>query len=182
MRIGVYGGSFNPPHIGHAMVAAWLRWADQVDEVWLVPTYDHAFGKQLARFDLRMQLCEALARMVGPWVRVSAIEAELPAPSYTIDTLTMLAARHPDDRFRLVVGSDVLPDTPRWKRWDAIQSAFDPIVVGRQGYEDVPGRPSFPRISSTQIRERLARGEDVSDLVPAPVLALLPAGTFSRGS
>lgn len=178
MRIGVYGGSFNPPHIGHAMVTAWLRWADLVDEVWMVPTYDHAFGKQLARFDLRMQLCEAMARMVGPWVRVCPIEAELPAPSYTIDTLTMLAARNPDDRFRLVVGADVLPETPRWKRWNAIEAQFDPIVVGRLGHGSVEGRPSFPEISSTEIRARLAAGEDVSHLVPAPVLALLPPGTF----
>ncbi|HMV67690.1 MAG TPA: nicotinate-nicotinamide nucleotide adenylyltransferase [Myxococcota bacterium] len=175
MRIGVYGGSFHPPHVGHGLVAAWLGWTRRVDEVWLVPVGGHAFGKELAPFADRVRWCEALAAEVGPWVRVSAIEGQLPVPSYTVQTLDALAARHPEHGFQLVIGADILPDVPRWRDWGRIERAYPPIVVGRGGYPDVPGSPTFPAVSSTAIRAALARGEPVDHLVPAAVRALLPA-------
>jgi nicotinate-nucleotide adenylyltransferase len=124
MRIAVYGGSFNPPHVGHAMVAAWLRWTDRVDEVWLLPAYAHPFDKELAPFERRVSMCRALAVSVGPWVRVEPIERDLPVPSYTVDTLEVLAARHREKNLRLVVGSDVLSSTSQWKDWDRILRLF----------------------------------------------------------
>lgn len=175
MQVGVYGGSFHPPHVGHAMVAAWLRWTDQVDEVWLVPAAEHAFGKALAPFDHRLRWCRALAGTVGPFVRVLDVEGRREGPSYTLDTLDALAAAHPDARLRLVVGADVLPETPRWKGWGTITARYAPIVVGRVGYPEVPGAPVFPGVSSTAIRAALASGEDVSALVPAAVLRELRA-------
>lgn len=173
MRVGVFGGSFHPPHMGHALVAAWLRWADRVDEVWLVPTYAHPFGKVLAPFDQRLVWCEALARTVGPFVRVEPIERELGGTSFTIDTLDALAARHPEHAFRLVVGADILADAPRWRAWARIEAAYPPVVVGRVGHPDVPGAPAFPAVSSTEVRAALAAGEDVSHLVPVAVLEAL---------
>ncbi|MEZ4321409.1 MAG: nicotinate-nicotinamide nucleotide adenylyltransferase [Myxococcota bacterium] len=172
-RVAVYGGSFNPPHVGHAMVAAWLRWTDRVDEVWLVPTFDHAFGKVLLPFDLRVELCTALAETVGPWVLTNPIEQDLPVPSYTVDTLGVLAKRHPNHRFHLVVGADVLPETPRWKAWSTIEERFAPIVVGRGGYPDVSGAPTFPTVSSTAIRDALVQGAPIDGLVPTRVLQIL---------
>jgi nicotinate-nucleotide adenylyltransferase len=170
MRVGVYGGSFNPPHVGHAMVASWLRWTDQVDEVWLVPAREHAFGKELAPWEARLELCQALATTLGPWARVDAIEGERGGPSYTVDTLRALSARHPGHTFRLVVGSDNLEAAPRWRAWDEIVRAWPPIVAGRVGSPVVDGVPSFPDVSSTLVRARMGRGEDVSALVPASVL------------
>lgn len=178
MRVAVYGGSFNPPHVGHAMVAAWLGWTDQVDEVWLLPTYAHAFGKDLLPFPRRLQLCGALASAVGPWVRVSDVEQTLDGVSYTVDTLRHLADAHPDRTFRLCVGSDVLPETPRWKEWSAIEAEFDPIVVGRAGYAEVEGAPSFPGVSSTAVRRTLASGGSVEGLVPAAVRRLIQPGDY----
>lgn len=173
MVVGVYGGSFNPPHVGHAMVAAWLGWTARVDEVWLVPTWQHAFEKKLAPWDARVAACEALAAAVGPHVRVSTIEAALPSPSYTVQTLDALAAAHPEHRFRLVVGSDVLVQ-PAWKDWPRIEAHYAPILVGRGGYAPIPGSPSFPEVSSSEIRERLERGEDVGHLVMRGVLDVWP--------
>ncbi len=174
MRVAVYGGSFHPPHVGHAMVAAWLGWTRAVDEVWLVPVGAHAFGKALPPHAVRMAWCEALAADVGPWVRACAIEGGMPTPSYTIDTLDRLAALHPGYRFQLVVGSDVLADTPRWRQWDRIQAEYAPIIVSRGGYE-LPGvAPVFPEISSTAVRAALAEGGSVEALVPGRVLDLLP--------
>lgn len=171
MQIAVYGGSFNPPHVGHAMVAAWLRWTKQVDSVWLVPAFDHAFSKELAPFDVRMRACLALASLVD--AHVSPIESTLPKPSYTWNTLCVLRERHPEHRFRLVVGADTLNDTDAWHRWADIELEFKPIVVGRGGYPPVPGAPTFPEVSSTHIRALLAEGKPVDHLVPASVLAVL---------
>jgi len=178
MRVAVYGGSFNPPHVGHGMVAAWLRWTDRADEVWLLPSYSHPFGRDLAPFGRRLVLCQGLAQSVGPFVRVVPIESELPTPSYTWHVLEALAERHPDHLFRLVVGADVLEHTDEWHRWDDIVTRYDPIRVGRQGYPTPPGAVDFPGISSTDIRGRVARGEPIDHLVPAPVAAEL--GTLYR--
>lgn len=173
MRVAVYGGSFSPPHVGHALVAAWLRWSGRADQVWLVPTFKHAFGKPIAPFDARLRWCGALAATVGDGVSVSDIEAHLQGTSYTLHTLDALAAAHPEHSFRLVVGADVLPDTARWHAWDQIVARYPPIVVGRAGWPDVPGVPTFPAVSSTQVRAALAAGEDVSAWVPAAVLAAM---------
>lgn len=173
MKIAVFGGSFNPPHVGHAMVAAWIRWTGRADQVWLVPVFQHAFGKALTPFEERLVWCRALAQDVGPWVRVTTIEEELPVPSYSIDTLTALQERHPEHTFRLVVGSDILDETHKWKRWEEIEQRFSPIIVGRQGHADVEGTLSFPGVSSTEVRERLARGMSVDHLLGSEVARLV---------
>lgn len=172
MQVAVYGGSFNPPHVGHAMVASWLLWTEQVDEVWLLPAYAHPFAKELAPYERRVAMCEALAELLGPWVAVSTIESKLPVPSYTIDTLRRLASDHPQHRFRLVLGADNSADLPKWRSWEAISSGFAPIVVGRHGWPTPEGAVDFPDVSSTEVRRRLASGESVGHLVPAAVLRL----------
>lgn len=177
MRIAVYGGSFNPPHAAHAMVAAWLLWTDQVDEVWLVPVYQHAFegthDKTLAGFSERLAWTRAMAQDVDARIQVLDVEAHLPVPSFTIDTLNHLASAHPDHTFRLVVGADVLDQVDNWKDWSDISQRFTPIVVGRAGSPPIDGGPVFPGISSTEIRERLAAGQGVEGLVTASVATLL---------
>ncbi len=171
MRVAVYGGSFNPPHLGHGLVAAWLRWSGRADAVWLLPTFAHPFGKVLAPWAERLALCESLARVVGPFVHVCPVEADLPMPSFTIDTLDALAGRHPEHRFRFVVGADVVPETPKWRRWDDIQTHYSPIVVGRQGWPTPPGAVDFPGVSSTEVRARAAAGESIDHLVTATSVA-----------
>jgi nicotinate-nucleotide adenylyltransferase len=175
VRIGVYGGSFNPPHVGHAMVAGWLRWTDRVDAVLLVPTFAHAFGKTLAPFELRVRMCEALCVDLGPWAGVSRIEAELGGTSYTVRTLDALTRARPDDRLQLVIGADVLPQTPLWREWERIAREYAPIVVGRAGHPPVTDAPDFPSVSSTDIRERLSNGGPVDHLVPASVRRVIHA-------
>lgn len=170
--IAVYGGSFNPPHVGHGLVASWVLWTGQADEVWLLPSHSHPFRKRSAPFDRRVAMCEALAALLGPAVSVSTIEAELPAPHYTFDVLTELSARHPAQRFRLVAGADVVDDLPKWHRWRDLAERYDPLIVGRQGYPTPPGTLDMPGVSSTAIRAALAAGDSVDHLVPASVLAL----------
>ena len=111
---------------------------------------------------------------MSPALEVLALERELPVPSFTIDTLQWLQKEHPDKRFRLLVGADILEQTEAWKDWEGIARDFDPLVVGRAGFGEVPGVPTFPELASTTLRERLSRGESVDALVTARVAALLP--------
>ena len=179
MRVAVYGGSFNPPHVAHAMVASWLLWTGQAEEVWLVPVYRHAFealqSKRLADFALRHRWCEAMAEDIGPCVRVSRIEAELPVPSFTRETLDALSLRHPEHSFRLVVGADVLDEVHLWRDWAGIVARYAPITVGRAGHPRPPGYEGvdFPEVSSTELRARHAEGRPLDHLLTARVAALL---------
>jgi nicotinate-nucleotide adenylyltransferase len=161
------------------MVAAWLRWCELVDEVWLVPTPSHPFAKELADYSLRVSMCEALADAVGAWVQVSTIESKLEKPNYTISTLRALNHEFPEYRFRLVVGADTIPEWPKWREWEQIEGNYSPIVVGRQGYPTPKGAVDFPNISSTEVRERMRAGLGVDHLVPSGVLELLE-GVYSK--
>lgn len=154
------------------MVASWVLWTELADEVWLMPTFAHAFSKKLVPFEDRLAMLEALCAALPRGAKVNPLERTLPAPSYTVDTLDALAKLHPEHSFHLVCGSDTLDDTDDWKDWDRIARDYTPIIAGRAGFRELPGAPSFPGVSSTEVRRRLAAGEDVSKLVPAGVLRI----------
>jgi nicotinate-nucleotide adenylyltransferase len=169
--IALLGGSFNPPHVAHMMAAYWTLATQPVAEVWLLPSWRHPFGKALAPFDDRVRMCELAARGVRG-VGVCTAEAELaddPLVGKTARTLEHLAGKHPTYDFSLVIGADILPDTAKWYRWDRVRELARIVVVGREGYPPVAGAPSLPAVSSTEIRARLARGEEVAGLVPRAV-------------
>lgn len=171
-EIALLGGSFNPPHVAHVMAAWWALATQGVREVWLLPSFRHPFGKVLAPFEDRVRMCElAVAAIRGAHVCTAEAElAEDPLCGKTVRTLTHLREKHPDLDFALVVGADILPDTPKWYRWDRVQALARVVVVGRQGWPEVAGAPSLPAISSTEVRRRLAAGEDVSALLPRRVV------------
>lgn len=171
-EVALLGGSFNPPHVAHLMAAWWTLATQGVSEVWLLPAYRHPFGKQLEAFQDRVRMCRlAAASLRG--VHVCTAEAELaddPLVGKTVRTLEHLQAKHPTFRFALVVGADVLAETDKWYRFDRVRELARLIVVGRAGHPDGAGAPALPPISSTEVREKLGRGEDVSALVPRKVL------------
>jgi nicotinate-nucleotide adenylyltransferase len=172
-RVAILGGSFNPPHVAHLMAAYWTLATQDVREVWLLPSWRHPFGKALAPFEDRVAMCELAARALRG-VAVCTAERDLaadPLVGKTARTLEHLVAKHPTHDFSLVVGADVLPDTGKWYRWERVTELARIVVVGREGYPPVPGAPSLPAVSSTEIRARIARGEDVSGLVPRKVRA-----------
>ena len=175
-EIALLGGSFNPPHVGHLMAAWYLLATEPVAEVWLLPSFRHPFGKPLAPFEDRVRMCELAAASIRG-AHVCTAEAELagdPLCGKTVRTLEHLRAKHPDRAFALAVGSDILPETPQWYRWDRVRELARVVVVGRQGHaEGAEGRPLLPGVSSTEVRARLSRGEDVSRLVPRKVIAYL---------
>jgi nicotinate-nucleotide adenylyltransferase len=173
-EIALLGGSFNPPHAGHAMAAWWALATQGVREVWLLPSWRHPFGKELAPWADRVRMCElAITQLRGAHV-CTAEEAlrDDPLCGRTARTLEYLVEKHPERRFALLVGADILADTPRWYRWDRVTELARVVVVGRQGYPGGEG-PALPAISSSEIRERLAQGQPVEGLVPRAVLAHL---------
>ncbi len=168
--IAVYGGSFDPPHVAHTLLVAYVLATADVDRVLVVPTATHPFAKRLCGFEDRVRMCE-LAMADLQRVRISTIEGELPAPSLTLRTLEALAARHTGASLRLVLGSDLLLETAKWHNFSRIEALAKPIIVERQGYER-PGAtaPALPNVSSTEVRRRLRSGESTQGLL-APRVA-----------
>ncbi|MEM9457280.1 MAG: DUF2520 domain-containing protein [Myxococcota bacterium] len=178
--LGVFGGAFDPPHIGHAMVPAYLRLRGLADRVLVVPCADHPLGKELSPMPQRLALTRAAMAIHGECVVVSDIEARLMArhggPSHTLRMLEAVQAEHPDMVVRLVVGSDILREVDQWHRWDEIERRFGPIVVPRSGHGDLVG--ALPLVSSTQVRTWLHKGgpkaeEGLRRALPAAVLRRL---------
>lgn len=172
MRIALFGGSFDPPHVGHFLAAGYVLATADVDRVWLMPVHRHPFGKRMAAFEHRVEMCRRMAGLFSGGVEVSRVEEEVPGEGRTVDTLEYLAAKHPSYRFHLVIGSDVLKDAPLWKRFDRVVALAPPILLARGGHPHPEARgPVLPEVSSTEVRARLASGEDPEELVTRPVLS-----------
>jgi nicotinate-nucleotide adenylyltransferase len=172
MRVAIFGGSFNPPHLAHQMAALYVLETAAVDELWIVPAFQHPFGKTLAPFADRLAMCERAAAALGPRVRVVAIERELGAESYTLRTVRRLQQDFPAHTFSLVIGADLVPEVPSWHSGAELQQTVPFLIVGRAGFTaEGPGnRVALPRISSTEVRAALVAGRAVEGLVPRSVL------------
>lgn len=188
-RVALFGGSFNPPHIAHALVALYVRETQPVDEVWFVPVYAHAFGKDLAPYEDRIAMCELVARSLGPGVRVSRAEQELAAKpgftvSRTLDLLIHLEQQDPSRTYRNVIGADILGETHKWYRWDDVVAKAPLIAIGRSGHAAPPGSimtgVTMPEISATRVRDLLRAGdlETASQLLPREVLRYIAEHTL----
>jgi nicotinate-nucleotide adenylyltransferase len=189
-RIALFGGSFNPPHAAHQLVALYVLETCDVDELWFVPTFAHPFGKPLVAFEHRVAMCELAAAPLGARARVSRAEEKLAqqpgfVSSRTLELVDMLLADTPGATFRLVVGADILGETHKWYRFSELVQRAPLLVVGRSGYELPAGAHEtgvvMPEISATRIRERLAaRDPAVASLVPREVLRYIDAhGLYS---
>ena len=179
MRIGLFGGSFNPIHYGHIRLARQLLALAALDEVWFVVSPQNPLKQQndLLDDDLRLQMVEmALQREKG--LRACDIEFRLPRPSYTWNTLQTLRQEHPGDEFTLLIGGDNWERFPLWYRADDIVRDYNIVVYPRTG-SDIDERRLPPtvrivrtrriNISSTMIRQRIALGQTLSRLVPKVV-------------
>lgn len=190
MVIGIYGGSFDPIHTGHAIVANFVAQCGVVDEVWLTVSRRNPLKPQstVAGEEQRAAMARIVARKCKN-VRVSEIEFQLPTPSYTIDTLRELRRIHPEHEFRIIIGSDSLEGFHRWKESDAIRKEFGVIVYPRPGYplrgeepggiKYLTGAPEFS-VSSSLIREYVASGWDINYFVPTDVCEYITENKLYR--
>lgn len=181
MRIGIFGGSFDPIHIGHAIIAQHVIGCGAVDRLWFVvsPVNPLKVDKERNVADTdRLRMVEMVSRpMEG--VETSAFEFTMPKPSYTIDTLNALQAKFPDDEFYLVIGGDNWEVFGKWRNSEEILAKYHILVYPRLGHdvvipEDLRDRVQLVdapiiELSSTQIRERLRRGDSVRYYVPDEV-------------
>lgn len=180
MRIGIYSGSFDPIHTGHAILANHIARSGMVDEVWILVTPHNPIKSHeaVASDADRMEMARIVAaRSEG--VRASDFELLLPRPTYSYRTLRALAEAYPEHRFSIIVGADNYATFNRWRDADLIRSEFGIIVYPRPGADidadALPPNVSYaadaPRveISSTAVRELLSEGRSVDFLVPCPV-------------
>jgi nicotinate-nucleotide adenylyltransferase len=160
MKVAVYGGSFDPPHVAHRLTADYVLSIENFERLIVLPVHQHAFGKKLASFEDRLELCRRGFEGL-PGVEVSALEAELPAPNYTERTLQALLERNPGFELRLVLGSDVLAETAGWHDFGRVSVLAPPFVLNRIGHERPElGPPVLPDVSSTRVRELLGRRDE----------------------
>jgi nicotinate-nucleotide adenylyltransferase len=177
--LAVYGGSFDPPHVAHTLVCAYVLSAHAVDRVLVVPTAQHAFNKPLSPFPHRLRMCEIAMRDLAR-VEVSAVEGNLPTPSLTLRTLEQLQREHPDARLRLVIGSDLLAETASWYEFDRVRALAPELIVQRAGAVTDASQPALPDVSSTEIRRRLRADLPTDGLLDPAVAAYARAQALYR--
>ena len=166
-RIAIYGGAFNPPHLAHLFVIQYLLTHEEIDQVWVMPSARHAFGKHMAPF---MARCQMLQHVLEGYTQVSISRFEYENKNLsgrTYDTLDALSTRYPHCDFTLVIGADNLTESHRWHRFNDLIQRWQLIVLGRPGHEDsfrliehLPQHhrgPTLPSISSSELRDVLAK-------------------------
>lgn len=177
-KTGIFGGSFNPIHNGHIMLARLLCEAAGLDEVWLMVSPQNPLKRQtdLLDDDLRLQMAR-LALTDETLIKASDYEFHLPRPSYTWNTLQALEQDYPDREFILMIGGDNWHHFHRWYCADRILERYRLVVYPRRGSQlgTVPPNVQVVNadlldISSTDIRQRVRHGLSVAGMVPDNIL------------
>ena len=191
MRLGIFGGTFDPVHFGHLALAEECLAAANLDELWLVPAASppHKCGKKLSRFDQRKEMLE-LAIAGNEKFKVEPMEADRPGPSFTIDTLEEIQKRKPNDELFLIIGGDSALEFSTWKDPAKIASLATIIVRIRPGFSmpteqefisrlgkelGVPPKvifvagPPFLDVSSSLLKERVSNNKSIRYLLPRAV-------------
>lgn len=177
-RVGILGGSFNPVHIGHLMVASYVCQVTPLDEVWLSlsPANPLKSGLSGASDNDRLAMLK-IAVEGADSLKVCDAELSLPRPSYTLTLLDSLAGQYPDCNFRLIIGSDNWLLFNKWRNPEVIRRKYGVIVYPRPGYEiseDLPQNVELidsptVNISSTFAREAIKHGIDMNYFLPSGV-------------
>ena len=183
-QVTLFGGGFNPPHMAHLFTVTYLLSRHDVDEIWLLPAYKHAFDKALQPFAERVMLLRKLFAK-HERVKICEIEAEQNLSGKTFDTLERLSELYPDNQFSLSIGSDNLAVADRWYRFDELITRWRLIVMLRPGFELSQSKveldqkhevwpANLPAVSSSQIRQTLAQINNEPDWSKEP-LSWLPS-------
>ena len=185
VRVGLLGGTFNPPHIGHLVCAMHALAGLELERVLLVPVHEppHKAAESDPGVEHRVELCRR-AVAGNDQLDVSLVDAEVPGPSFTVDTLSRLHDRCPGDQLTFIVGGDMAFSLPTWREPEAILELAALGVAEREGVRraDIAERLSdlgtenvrffdMPRldISSSQIRRMVSGGQPIRYLVPDAV-------------
>jgi nicotinate-nucleotide adenylyltransferase len=184
MRLGVLGGTFDPPHVGHLIVASDVCAALGLDRLLLVPAAapPHKRGRVHASAELRLEMVRA-ATADDPRFEVDDLELRREGESYSADTLRQLTAREPEAEIFFVIGVDQLREFASWREPEVVTRLATLVVVSRAGDEAADGgEMAFPvlplqvtriDLSATEVRRRVRDGEPIRYLVPDSVREII---------
>jgi nicotinate-nucleotide adenylyltransferase len=165
VNVALYGGSFDPPHLGHVMVVSHILLNDEsIDRVIVMPCFEHLEKAGLTPFETRFAMCEKAFDWL-PRTQVSRLEKELGGGSLTVRTVRALKADNPTWNVHVIIGSDLMAHATQWDGWDELLQEATILVIGRAGIPsnslDKTARPTHtpisPAVSSTEVRDLLAR-------------------------
>lgn len=195
MRLGLFGGTFDPIHLGHLILAEGCREACDLDQIWFVVAGSPPH-KQNERTPVADRLEMVRIAIAGhPAFDVSEIEAKRPGPHYSVETLEAIRQERPDDELFFLIGADSLADLPYWREPERIAQFATIVVVNRPGLESGATLPDFGPgahplravsippigIASHDLRRRLAEGRSIRYQVPRGVEAYIEAQRLYRG-
>lgn len=177
-RIGILGGSYNPVHNGHLMLASYIAQFGPVDEVWMVlsPSNPFKINDEKAPDSDRLRMLE-LAIGESDILKACDIELDMPRPSYTVTTLHALTAKYADYEFIPIIGSDNLAGFSKWRNSEEILDRYGLLVYPRKGYDpniisdsriEILNAPEI-ELSSTFVRESISKGYDMNFFIPESV-------------
>lgn len=187
MNVGILGGSFDPPHKGHFIIAKRLLKLNLFDEIWLIPCYQHPFVKNLSASNKRLEMTRFLENKK---IKVMDTEINKKTTSYSVNTLRGLAEKYPKHKFSWIIGTDQVEDFSKWKNWKEIINNFKLVIVPRVNFETakekiqkISKQVLTPKniilisktkfspiyISSTLVRQMVKEKKSISTLVPKAV-------------
>jgi nicotinate-nucleotide adenylyltransferase len=202
MRIGIFGGTFDPVHLAHLILAEQCREQARLDQVWFIPAArpPHKPDRALTPLAQRVEML-ALAVAGQPTFRIDDLEKNRPGPSYTADTLAELHQRRPEDDFFLMIGADMLADLPAWHQPARVLELATLLIVARPDWpmrdmDDLARALALPppslryqivhlpllEISSSDLRQRCAVGRSLRFFVPRAVEEYIRDKQLYRGS
>ncbi len=189
MKIGLYFGSFNPVHVGHLIIANHAVNETDLNQVWFVVSPQNPFKQTLSLLNEYHRLHLIKSAIDGENnLRVSAIEFNLPKPSYTVDSLAYLKEKYPEHEFSILMGSDGFKNINKWKNYQVILNDHSLYIYKRPGYDIAETfgatvwilNAPLLEISSTRIRELIKNKKSIRFLVPDIVKEEIELGGYYR--
>lgn len=175
-KIGILGGTFNPPHYGHLLIANEVLSSLQLDEIWFMPNQEPPHKEKPAGVSNKDRLMMLKLATAGhPSFRIETIELERAGPSFTFETMKILTDRYRDDHFYFIIGADMIEYLPKWHKLDELLKMVQFVGVKRPSFQQESPYPILyvdtPQmdISSKMIRDRLIKGKTIRYLLPEPV-------------
>ncbi|WP_174730261.1 nicotinate-nucleotide adenylyltransferase [Mesobacillus harenae] len=175
-KIGVLGGTFNPPHYGHLLIANEVLHAFQLDEIWFMPNQEPPH-KQKALDVSNDDRIEMLNRALetNPDFKLITTELERKGASYTYDTIKILKGRYPEHKFYFIIGADMIEYLPKWYKIEQLLELIEFIGVDRPAYTTKSDfdihyvQTPMMEVSSSMIRDRVSEGNPIRYLLPEEV-------------
>jgi len=190
MKVGLFFGSFNPIHIGHLAIANYFTEFSDLNELWFVISPQNPLKKKNTLLDEfeRFKMVE-LAIKDDEKIKPTDIEFRLPKPSFTIDTLTYLNEKFPQNKFAIILGADNIESFHKWKNYEEILKNYELYIYPRPNYDlgDYKNHPNITEvnapimeISSSFIRKSIKEGKDVRYFLPGEVYNYINKMFFYR--